>query len=78
MARDFYLFKKKRFFYAELRVNNSRIVKSTKTKNRDAAAVIVGRWLTEGIPVHKTKTKKPPLELLDFISVTAGRKSNRA
>jgi integrase len=70
MARDYYIFKKKNgFYYVEFWINNSRIVKSTKTKNRDEAAVIVGRWLTEGIPVYKTKTKKPPEELLDYNAV---------
>jgi integrase len=70
MARNFYLYKRQNgVYYAELSFNNSRIIKSTKIKDRDQAASIVGRWLIEGIPVHKTKIKKTVNELMDFNAV---------
>jgi integrase len=70
MARDFYLYQNRNgYYYVELPIGNSRIVKSTKTKNRDTAAAVVGRWLSEGIPAHKTKTKKTLKEVMDFNAV---------
>jgi len=70
MARDYYLFKKKNgFYYAEFTVNNSRIVKSTKTKDIVKAGEVIGRWLSDGLPVYRTKIKKQPCELLEFNAV---------
>jgi len=71
MARDYYLFKHKNgFYYAEFWIDGSkRIVKSTKTKKRDTALLIIGDWLKNGLPAYKTNTKKPPLELLDYNAV---------
>ena len=70
MARDYYLYKRKNgIFYAEFMVNGSIIVKSTKTKDIVKAGEVIGRWLSNGLPVYHTKIKKPPQELLKFNAV---------
>ena len=57
-ARSFYLTQRPNgYFYAEFWCEKTtRILwRSTKTKNRDEAVAIVGRWQVEGVPVAKGK-----------------------
>jgi len=70
MARDYYLIKNKNgYYYAEFTVNDTRIVKSTKTKDIVKAGEVIGRWKAEGLPVYRTKIKRKPCELLEFNAV---------
>jgi integrase len=70
-SRNFYLYPRKNgVLYAQLILPDGRTVwRSTKTKNRDDAAAIVGSWLTEGVPVIKGKVKKPLNEAADYVAV---------
>jgi integrase len=70
MARHFYLYPRKTgIYYVEfIDISGTKIWKSTRCKNRDEAAAVVGRWLIEGVPVIKGKTKKPLQAAADFKS----------
>jgi len=68
--RSFYLYPRKSgIYYAELLdQEGSRVIcRSTRSKNRDEAASIVGRWLTEGVP-NKSRVK-PVKNTADFKTV---------
>jgi len=67
--RKFYLFKRKSgFYYAELlnQKGTKTIFKSTGSKNRDEALLIVAGWLRDGVPV---RDRKPIKNAADFHSV---------
>ena len=70
MGRSFYLYPRKSgIFYAEIidpETQARAFYKSTRSKNRDEAAAIVGRWLAEGVPIIKDRVKKPLKEALNF------------
>jgi integrase len=72
MARSFYLYQRKNgIFYAEfLSGNGDRILyRSTKSRDKVEAAAIVGRWLTDGVSVKKSRTKKTLKAAVDYKSV---------
>jgi hypothetical protein len=69
MARSFYLYQRKNgVFYAEfLSGNGDRILyRSTKSRDKVEAAAIVGRWLTDGVSVKKSRAKKTLKAAVDF------------
>ena len=70
-GRRFYLYPRKNgVYYAELlNIDSARVLyRSTRSKNRDEAAAIVGRWLAEGVPVVNGRLKKPLKEAASFRS----------
>jgi hypothetical protein len=50
--RQYYFFRRKGIYYAELvtEAGYRLPAKSTKTRNRDEAAMIVGDWIKNGLP----------------------------
>jgi integrase len=71
-ARNFYLYPKPSgIYYAQLILpcGGKMIWRSTRTKNRDEAAMVVAKWLIEGVPVAKGGAKKPLNEAADWRAV---------
>jgi len=63
MDRKFYLYERKNgIFYAELIIDGERIIRSTKVRKREKAAVIAAKWIAEGIPV--AQGEKIPLAVI--------------
>ena len=53
------------FFYAEIHHEGETVYRSTRVKNRNQAAVIAAKWITEGISVAKGK-EKPISAITDY------------
>jgi hypothetical protein len=69
--RKFYLYKRPNgLYYAEFQEPDGlrTLWRSTKSRNRDEAAAIVGRWLAEGVPVVG-KSKKPLKEAVEDAAI---------
>jgi len=57
MDPKFYLYKRKNgIFYAELIIEGNRIIRSTKERKRDKAAIVAAGWLAGKIPAPQGKS----------------------
>jgi len=70
--RKFYLHKRKGVYYAEILTQNGQklTAKSTRTRNRDEAIMIVSNWLINGLPVkngEKSRSVEITAELVSII-----------
>jgi integrase len=72
MPRSFYLFRRPNgFYYAQITDPSGAVTlwRSTRSKNRDEAAAVVGGWLAGGLPVCGGRTKKRVTAAADYKSV---------
>jgi len=69
--RKFYLHKRNGIYYAEI-ISNSGVkltAKSTGTRDRDEAVMIISGWLTNGLPSAKEKSQKTIESKADVLSI---------